>query len=157
MPSYRRRAMNRRVASLGPILVAVALIVGCNPQAGASGSVPTPSPNLSPAASAATSVHGKATAGPTCPVEPASPIAGQCAPRVVAGAVLVITDAGKHEVTRVTTAADGTFTVVLPTGSYTLTPQPVEGLMGIAAPINFTVPATGTPADLVIGYDTGIR
>ena len=25
------------------------------------------------------------------------------------------------------------------------------------APINFTVPATGTPADLVIGYDTGIR
>jgi hypothetical protein len=149
--------MNRRFSGLSAVLVALLIVGGCNPRAGASSSI-LPSPSPAPAATLATAtVQGKAVAGPTCPVEPASPLPGECAPRVVAGAVLVFTDAGGHEVTRVTTAADGTFTANLPAGSYTLTPQAVEGLMGVAPPISVTVPASGSTADLVVQYDTGIR
>jgi hypothetical protein len=138
-------------------VLAILIVGGCNPRAGASSSgVPSPSAAAT-ATSATASVRGKAIAGPTCPVEPASPLPGECAPRVVAGAVLVFTDAGGHEVSRVTTAADGTFTVNLPAGSYTLTPQVVTGLMGVAPPISVTVPASGAPVELVVQYDTGIR
>jgi Prealbumin-like fold domain len=157
MRSDRRGAMNRPAFSLSAVLIALVLIGGCNPQAGASASI-GPTASTGPTATrASASVHGKAVAGPTCPVEPASPLPGECAPRIVAGAVLVITDAGGHEVTRVTTGVDGTFTLNLSAGTYTLTPQPVTGLMGVAPPIAVTVPATGTTADVVVRYDTGIR
>jgi len=149
--------MNRRFPGLSAILLALLIVGGCNPRAGTTGSItPSPAPSTS-ASPASASVHGKAVAGPTCPVEPASPLPGECAPRVVAGAVLVFTDAGGHEVTRVTTAADGTFSANLPAGSYTLTPQPVEGLMGVAPPISITVSVPPSAADLVVQYDTGIR
>ncbi len=115
---------------------------------------PGPGPSVGTA-----EIQGHAVAGPTCPVEPASPLPGQCAPRPVAGAVLVVADAQGHEVARVTTAADGGFTIRLAVGSYTITPQPVDGLMGIAPPVEVVVPATGTPGSgpLMIEYDTGIR
>jgi hypothetical protein len=149
--------MNRRFPGLSAIFVALLIVGGCNPRAGATGSI-APSPGSSTSASpVGASVHGKAVAGPTCPVEPASPLPGECAPRVVAGAVLVFTDAAGHEVTRVTTAADGTFSANLTAGSYTLTPQAVEGLMGVAPPISVTVPVAPAAADLVVQYDTGIR
>lgn len=102
-------------------------------------------------------IHGHAAAGPTCPVEPPSPIPGQCEPRVVAGAVLVITDTAGREVTRVTTGADGRFAVQLPAGDYTITPQPFEGLLGIAPPVSIHLTATGGPGEIDIEYDTGIR
>jgi hypothetical protein len=102
-------------------------------------------------------VHGKAIAGPTCPVERASPLPGECAPRVVPGAVLVFTDSAGHEITRVTTTADGTFIVSLAAGSYTLTPQPVTGLLGVAQPTAVSVPPTGSVPDVIVQYDTGIR
>jgi hypothetical protein len=148
--------MNRSRLTLSA--AAAILIVGaCNPGAGASSSgLPSQSP-VPTATIATTRVHGQAVAGPTCPVEPASPLPGECAPRVVAGAVLVFTNGGGHEVSRVTTAADGTFTADLPAGSYTLTPQVVTGLMGVAPPVSVTVPASGATAELVIQYDTGIR
>jgi hypothetical protein len=101
-----------------------------------------------------TGVTGRASAGPTCPVEqPGDPA---CAPRLVAGAVLVVTGAGGAEVARVTTDAGGEFSIGLQPGDYTLVPQPVEGLMGTAAPMPFTV-AAGSPAVLDVSYDTGIR
>jgi hypothetical protein len=151
MRSARRGAMDASRLGLAAAIVAILIVGGCNPSAGASSSgVPS-------ATNATASVHGKAVAGPTCPVEPASPLPGECAPRVVTGAVLVITDAGGHEVTRITTAADGTFTVNLRAGSYTLTPQVVMGLMGVAPPISVTVSASGTAAELIVQYDTGIR
>ncbi|HVA86668.1 MAG TPA: hypothetical protein VNF73_10185 [Candidatus Saccharimonadales bacterium] len=100
---------------------------------------------------------GRATAGPTCPVEPASPFPGQCAPRPVANAVLIITDAHGHEVERLTTHADGSFSARLPAGTYTLTPQPVPRLLGVAPPITFRLSAHSQPGDLRIEYDTGIR
>jgi len=110
-----------------------------------------------PSAGPTYSVAGHVVAGPTCPVQPASPAPGQCAPRPVAGAVLAISDAAGHEVARLTTAADGAFSAQLPAGSYTLTPQPVEGLMGTAPAVSLTVSATGHPMDLLVEYDTGIR
>ena len=106
------------------------------------------------ATSSFTGVAGRVVAGPTCPVErPGDP---NCAPRMVAGAVLVITDAGGSEVLRVTTDASGLFGVAIKPGDYTLTPQRVEGLMGTAAPMPFTV-TDGDATFLDVAYDTGIR
>ena len=106
------------------------------------------------AASSFTGVAGRVTAGPTCPVERPGDTA--CQPRPVEGAALVVTDAGGSEVARVTTDASGLFGLSLQPGDYTLTPQPVDGLMGTAAPMPFTV-ADGTEAFLDVSYDTGIR
>lgn len=122
-------------------LVASSLLVGCT------------APSAGPAYTAA----GRAVAGPTCPVEPASPVPGQCDPRPVAGAVLVITDATGHEVTRVTTGADGAWTASLGSGRYTLTPQPVAGLLGVARAITFDIPLRPGVAALDVEYETGIR
>lgn len=102
-------------------------------------------------------VAGHALAGPTCPVEPPSPAPGQCDPRPVAGARLRITDGSGHEVTTLTTSEDGGFATSLAGGSYTMTPQPVAGLVGMAAPITFTVSSTDHPTNLAVEYDTGIR
>jgi hypothetical protein len=102
-------------------------------------------------------IGGQALAGPTCPVEPASPLPGQCAPRPVAGAVVVITDAAGREITRATTDAAGRWRASVPAGSYTLTPQPVQGLLGTARPVIVRVAAGSVPTDIQIAYDTGIR
>lgn len=103
-----------------------------------------------------TGVTGTVTAGPTCPVvtDPPDP---NCADRPVAGAVLVLVDAGGAEVARVTSAADGTFAVALAPGAYRLVPQPVEGLMGTAPEIEFRVEAGEPTEELLVVYDTGIR
>jgi hypothetical protein len=74
----------------------------------------------------------------------------------VAGAVLVIENLGGSEVARVTSDADGLFSVDLAPGSYRIVPQPVEGLMGTAAPMDVQV-SLGEAVSLVIAYDTGIR
>lgn len=103
----------------------------------------------------ATGVRGTVTAGPTCGVEmdPPNPA---CAPRPVAGAVLVFSDLGGGEVKRVSSAPDGTFTVELAPGAYRVTAQPVEGLMGTPEPMEVEVEA-GQPTELQVSYDTGIR
>jgi hypothetical protein len=106
------------------------------------------------AASTATGVTGRVTAGPTCPVE--NPNLPACNPRPVAGAVLLVKGAGGVEVARFTTDATGLFRIGLQPGSYTLEPQPVEGLMGTAAPMPFTV-NDGSETFLDVVYDTGIR
>ena len=101
-------------------------------------------------------VQGKATAGPTCPVE-RNPPDPQCAERPVAGAVLVFTNAAGTEVARTTSATDGAFSVELAPGAYTLTAQPVEGLMGTPAPMDVDVVAGQPMTDVQVSYDTGIR
>jgi hypothetical protein len=126
--------------SLVAIVVLVLSLASCS----ASSSAPT------------FAIAGRAVAGPTCPVEPADPMSGQCDPRPVAGATLIVSDETGHQVITLTTGQDGGFSTSLPAGSYTLTPQPVTGLMG-APPIEFTVSATERPADLAVAYDTGIR
>ena len=104
----------------------------------------------------ATGVRGKVTAGPTCPVMTSSPDPN-CADRPVAGAVLVFRDGTGAEVARVTSAADGSFSVELAPGAYRLVAQPVEGLMGTPAPMDVGVEAGQPMAELTVSYDTGIR
>ncbi len=127
------------------VLVAILVLVAAGCVGQAVGVSPSPSDGIG----------GTVSAGPTCPVEklPADPA---CAPRLVSGAVLVVRDDSGAEVGRATTGADGTFFVPLPPGSYLVTPQPVEGLMGTAQGQNVDV-AAGARSDIVIVYDTGIR
>ena len=73
------------------------------------------------------------------------------------GAVLVIVTNDNREVARATTDADGRWTMTLAAGEYTLTPQAVSDLLGIAPPIPFTVSSTGSSVSLDVTYDTGIR
>jgi hypothetical protein len=100
-------------------------------------------------------VSGRVVSGPTCPVE-SSPPDPQCAARPVAGATLGIGDSQGKDIAVVVSDADGAFSLTLPAGDYVLVAQPVAGLMGTPAPISFTVVA-GSPVQLTVGYDTGIR
>jgi len=104
----------------------------------------------------ATGARGKVTAGPTCPVvtNPPNPA---CAERPVGGAVLVFADASGREVARVSSGADGTFSVALAPGTYRLTAEPVEGLMGTPSPMDVGIEAGQPMMELTVSYDTGIR
>ena len=51
---------------------------------------------------------------------------------------------------------DGRFDAALPAGSYTLVPQPVDGLMGTGESQDFTIEA-GAATTIDVAYDTGIR
>lgn len=98
-------------------------------------------------------IQGTILAGPTCPVVTAND--PNCADRPVGGAVVVVLDESGREVARVAAAADGRYAVTLPAGRYTVEPQPVEGYMGTAGPIDVTVGDGFATVDL--SYDTGIR
>ena len=104
----------------------------------------------------ATGLRGTALAGPTCPVVQDPPDPG-CADRPVAGAVIVVTNAAGALVLRITTGADGTYDVPLGPGVYTLTPQPVEGLMGTAEAQQIRLEAGEGVVTIDFSYDTGIR
>lgn len=98
-------------------------------------------------------VGGRALAGPVCPVE-TDPPDPACVPRPVVGAVILVEGEGREYT--VVTDEDGVFSIELPAGTYQLTPQPVEGLLGTASPLQVVV--EGEPVDVgEILYDTGIR
>ncbi len=110
-----------------------------------------------PASAVATGeVRGIVSAGPTCPVERAPPVPA-CAARPVTGALLLIEDADGRQVDEVRSGPGGEFGASLPAGTYRLVPQPVEGLLGTAAPAGFEVRAGRTTGPLAVEYDTGIR
>jgi len=114
-----------------------------------------PGQSASPSDASLAGIDGVATAGPVCPVETTPPDPA-CAPRPVAGAVLIARDQTGREIGRTTTAADGTFFLALEPGAYVLEPQPVAGMMGTAPPVAVAVnPAARTTVEIV--YDTGIR
>ncbi|MDH3397906.1 MAG: carboxypeptidase-like regulatory domain-containing protein [Acidimicrobiia bacterium] len=100
-------------------------------------------------------VSGYVHAGPTCPVMQDPPEAG-CEDRAVEDAELLVLDASGTETADARTGVDGTFSVTLPPGRYTLVPQPVAGLLGTAEPQDFLVDA-GPVVGLDLAYDTGIR
>lgn len=124
------------------------LLLGCRAPA-----PPLATPTPAPADTQV--IRGVVNAGPTCPVETIPPDPN-CADRPVAGAELWVLD-DDIMVRRTTSAADGSFELALPPGSYQLYPQPVEGLMG-TAPMQEIQIDVGVPhPELVISYDTGIR
>lgn len=99
-------------------------------------------------------IAGRATAGPTCPVEqPGDP---SCGPRSVPFATVVVRDASGAEVARTETDDAGFFRIALAPGAYTVEAQPVEGLMGTPAPVSVAFGA-GLEAWVDFAYDTGIR
>lgn len=52
--------------------------------------------------------------------------------------------------------AAGSFALTLPPGDYVLVGLPVEGLIGTPEPLTFAV-ELGSPVELTVEYDTGIR
>ena len=101
-------------------------------------------------------LRGRVTAGPTCPVE-RDPPDPTCEDRPVSGAEMVVLDVDGREVTRARSGEDGGFRVDLPPGEYQLVPQPVDGLMGTAPPLEVLLETGIDTPPVEIGYDTGIR
>jgi hypothetical protein len=139
-------------------LVACALVVGCG-----SGQPPIGSPaglGESPVVSPAggpPKVTGTVSAGPVCPVEQ-SPPDPACAPRPVAGAVIVATDAQGAEVGRATSLADGSYELAIgETGIVLISAMPVAGLVSAPAPVRVTLSGPGEVQRVDLEYDTGIR
>lgn len=100
-------------------------------------------------------VSGYVHAGPVCPVE-TTPPDPSCADRPVADAVILVRDAAGDIVGEARSGVAGTFSVDLPPGSYSLVPQPVDGLLGTAGELEVVV-ADGPLPGLDFAYDTGIR
>jgi hypothetical protein len=123
---------------LGPLgLPAVLLLAGC--------AIGTTAPGSS------TVVHGQVLAVPGCPVERAD---SPCPALRVAHAG-IIASRGETEVARVASAVDGSFTLTLPTGTYTLKATPPSGYRSSASQV---VPLQGQVAqDVTITLDSGIR
>jgi hypothetical protein len=143
------------VAALVVLAAVVLAVVAVRP-----GTQPgTPGPSGTPAVSIAgpiSYVEGLVTAGPVCPVA-RSPEPSECAPRPVAGAVLVASNPGQGEVARATSGADGSYRLTIyGFGSFTLTALPVQGLMRAPAPVTVTLVSTETKR-VDFEYDTGIR
>jgi hypothetical protein len=101
---------------------------------------------------AATGVRGTATVGPTCPVE-RTPPDPNCANRAYAG-TFVVDSVGGTRIAQFTTAADGTYSVALPPGSYQVRLDDPNRLPSMA-PRAFTVGDGWSVVDLVL--DSGIR
>jgi len=136
-------------------LVVCALVVACGPPSGASPR-PSPSPAVSPAGGPPR-VTGTVTAGPVCPVEQIPPDP-QCAPRPVAGAIIVATNTGGQEVGRTTSGADGSYELIVgETGTVLVTAQPVVGLAMPPAPVSVGLSSPSEVERIDLEYDTGIR
>jgi hypothetical protein len=140
-----------RIALLVIVSLGLAVASCSGPPGGSSTSSPAPvASSLS-----ATGIAGHATAGPVCPVEK-NPPDPSCAPRPVAGAVVIIRATAGAAVQQATTGADGTFFVAVPPGGYLVEAQPANGLMGTPGPQIVTVTA-GAMSTIELSYDTGIR
>lgn len=103
------------------------------------------------------SVVGTVMAGLVCPVEP-SPLPSACAPRPLAGAVVVASDAEQGEVARATTAADGGYRITIyGFGTFTLTALTVGGVERPPGPVTVTLDPPGGTKRVDLESDTGIR
>jgi hypothetical protein len=144
-------------------LLSVALLVMAFAVGACSGSATLPTPSQAAATPGPTQsgpspvIKGTVTAGPVCPVE-SNPPDPACAPRPVAGAVIVALNDEGDEVGRTVSGDDGTYELqVGQTGTLTITGQPVEGLMGAPKPQQVTLTGDVRTATLDLAYDTGIR
>lgn len=129
-----------------------ALVLACSAPGGSS----SPTPTLAPAGPPP-SVTGVVTAGPVCPVE-RNPPDPSCAPRPVAGAVIVATDAAGQTVGRATSDADGSYLLIVgETGTFVIKALPVTGLMGVPPSVTVTLALPSATARVDLVYDTGMR
>ena len=134
------------LAALLAAVVTAALVAACSPAPAAeSGGPPR-------------AIVGLVTAGPTCPVERNPPQPG-CAPRPVAGAVIVVDDSTGREVARTTSGPDGRYRVIVDrSGTFSVRGLRVAGLMGPPRPVTVTLAAgIGGVQTVDLEYDTGIR
>ena len=141
-------------------LAAVVLLAAC--QTGpslpptASPVVVSPTPIVTPGGPPPV-VVGTVTAGPVCPVE-RSPAPPNCAPRPVAGAVVIASDANGQELARTTSASDGTYRLTIgQTSTVVITALPVAGLARAPQPVSVTFDGPGVVVQVNLEYDTGIR
>ena len=150
MDESRGASRAARIRGVGVLMTLAALVLvvasACNPGGG-----PSPTATVTPLPT--TGVRGVVLAGPTCPVEQAGQ--SPCV-RAVSGATILALDSSGREVGRVMSNADGAYFLRLAPGTYEIVPQPVQGLMGVAAKTSVTVP-DGVPIQLDLEYDTGIR
>jgi hypothetical protein len=121
-------------------------------ESAAVGDAPTATP--APAVGATGTVHVVAESGNHCPVINEDN-ATECADRPVADAVVVVLDATGVEVARGITGVDGTVSIEVPFGDYTVVAQPIDGYMNQPGPWEVTI--TGCIVeDIRSFYDTGI-
>ncbi len=96
-------------------------------------------------------VQGTVLAAPGCPVErPGSPC-----PAIRVPGASVVASRGTVEVARARSAADGSFSLALPAGTYTLTATRLDGYRSSASRV-VRVPADGT-VTVTLTLDSGIR
>jgi hypothetical protein len=160
-PRSQRSAWARISFRLAALVAVAALVAGCSAAGPAATSTPSAPPvSTRPTAPPSVAPHqglaGRVLLGPMCPVERVPPDP-QCAPRAIAGAVILVLDAGGREVARTTSTASGTYALDLGPGSYTVTAQPVAGVLGTPGPQQVTIPTAGPGPTLDLQYDTGIR
>ena len=104
----------------------------------------------SPAGAPSGGIEGLVTIGPTCPVQQAG---SPCPPGLWTGTVRATSSEGTvHETA---TAADGSYRIALPPGTYTVTPVVQSGGPPTARPATVTVGTTMQQLDLQL--DSGIR
>jgi hypothetical protein len=111
---------------------------------------------LAPAASGSGSgIRGRVTSSPTCPVETMPP-QPQCAPRGLRARIRITRNGAV--VKRLTTDADGRFSVTLRAGGYKVLAQPVNGGSLPRCPGAQAVRVrSGRFARVAIDCDSGIR
>jgi len=140
------------LTAVAVVAVAVAL---AGPTARPSESTARPSESSGPSLAGPISyVVGTVTAGPVCPTLQPSPL--PCAPRPVAGAVITVSTAEQGEWARASTAADGSYRILLHGyGTVTVTALQVQGLMVTPAPVTVTLDPMETRR-VDFEYGTGI-
>ena len=125
------------------LLVAL-VVVACGP----------PDANVGSPSSGPSGIRGTVLLGPTCP-GPADPEAtGEPCTTPYATELAILGGDGKL-LTRVTTAADGTFQVDLPPGDYTIAPK--NGDPYPTAPSQSVTVQADHYVTVQVNYDSGIR
>jgi hypothetical protein len=106
-----------------------------------------------PASRPQSGIEGVTQASPACPVER---LDSPCPARRFS-TTMAVRDGTGHEVTRFTSAADGSFRVALPPGAYTLARPPTPARVPpTLQPVAVTVRA-GRYTHVVLDFDSGIR
>lgn len=146
--------MSKGIAMIA-LLVSTATTSGCGSQRVADTPPPSetrsgsPSSTKSPSDAVTGGITGRVLAGPTCPVER---IDAPCPPKAVPKATVNAIPQGGGAATSAVSGADGSFTLALRPGTYTLS---APGRWPKCAPVVVTV--TSHPVRHDLHCDTGIR